>query len=140
MKRVTFHAFCSNKNIYEENRILCFLCAKKRLWRESLFAIFLLFVCKKISKKRVTVHAFCSNKNINEENRFLKLLCFLYLWNLFKRYKTSPISSLTIIIVLRRGAVPLGIKKVLVKTINRHALQFEKYNVNNRNLIQQLLT
>ena len=34
----------------------------------------------------------------------------------------------------------LGVKKVLVKMINRHALQFEKYNANNRNPIQQLLT
>ena len=37
-------------------------------------------------------------------------------------------------------ADPLGVKKVLVKMINRHALQFEKYNTNNRDLIQQLLT
>ena len=42
--------------------------------------------------------------------------------------------------MLRQGPDPLGVKKVLVKMINRQALQFEKYNVNNRNLIQQLLT
>ena len=42
--------------------------------------------------------------------------------------------------MLRQGADPLGVKKVLVKMINRHALQFEKYNANNRDLIQQLLT
>ena len=42
--------------------------------------------------------------------------------------------------MLRQRADPLGVKKVLVKMINRHALQFEKYNTNNRDLIQQLLT
>ena len=30
-----------------------------------------------------------------------------------------------------KGADPLGLKKVLAKMINRHALQFEKYNTNN---------
>ena len=42
--------------------------------------------------------------------------------------------------MLRQGADPLGVKKVLVKMITRHALHFEKYNTNNRYLIQQLLT
>ena len=42
--------------------------------------------------------------------------------------------------ILRQGADPLYVKKVLVKMINRHPLQFEKYNTNNRDLIQQLLT
>ena len=42
--------------------------------------------------------------------------------------------------MLRQGADPLGVKKVLVKMITRHALHFEKYNTNNRHLIQQLLT
>ena len=42
--------------------------------------------------------------------------------------------------MLRQRADPLGVEKVLVKMINRHALQFEKYNTNNRDLIQQLLT
>ena len=42
--------------------------------------------------------------------------------------------------MLRQRADPLGVKKVLVKMINHHGLQFEKYNANNRNLIQQLLT
>ena len=42
--------------------------------------------------------------------------------------------------MLRQGVGPLGVKKELVKMINRHALQFEKYNTNNRDLIQQLLT
>ena len=42
--------------------------------------------------------------------------------------------------MLRQGVDPLGVKKVLVKTITRHALQFEKYNTNNRDLIQELLT
>ena len=42
--------------------------------------------------------------------------------------------------MLRQGTNPLGVKKVLVKMINRHALQFEKYNTNNRDLIQQLAT
>ena len=42
--------------------------------------------------------------------------------------------------MLRQGADPLGVKKVLVKMVNRHALQFEKYNTNNRDLIQELLT
>ena len=41
--------------------------------------------------------------------------------------------------MLRQGADPLGVKKVLVKIINRHVLQVEKYNTNNRDLIQQLL-
>ena len=34
--------------------------------------------------------------------------------------------------MLRQEADPLGVKKVLVKMINRHALQFE--NTNNRDL------
>ena len=42
--------------------------------------------------------------------------------------------------ISRQGADPLGVKKVLVKMINHHTLQFEKYNTNNRDLIQQLLT
>ena len=42
--------------------------------------------------------------------------------------------------MLRQGAEPLSVKMVLVKIINRHVLQFEKYNTNNRDLIQQLLT
>ena len=37
--------------------------------------------------------------------------------------------------MLRQGA-----QKVLVKMFNRHVLQSEKYNTNNRDLIQQLLT
>ena len=41
--------------------------------------------------------------------------------------------------MLRQRADPLGVKKVLVKMMNRHVLQFEKYTTNNRNLIQQLL-
>ena len=41
--------------------------------------------------------------------------------------------------MLRQGADPLRVKKVLVKMINRHALQFEKHNTNNEDLIQQLL-
>ena len=40
--------------------------------------------------------------------------------------------------MLWQGADPLGVKKVLAKMINRHVLQFEKFNANNRNLIQQL--
>ena len=42
--------------------------------------------------------------------------------------------------MLRQGEDPLGVKKVLVKMINPHALQFEKHNTNNRDLTQQLLT
>ena len=42
--------------------------------------------------------------------------------------------------MLRQKADPLGVKEVLVKMINHHALQFEKYNTNNRVLIQELLT
>ena len=42
--------------------------------------------------------------------------------------------------MLRQGADPLNVKKVLVKMINLHVLQFEKCNTNNRDLIQQLLT
>ena len=42
--------------------------------------------------------------------------------------------------MLRQGADPLRVKKVLVKMINRHALQFEKYNTNYRDLIQEVLT
>ena len=38
--------------------------------------------------------------------------------------------------MLRQGADPLAVKKVLVKMINRHALQFEKYNTNNGDLIE----
>ena len=33
--------------------------------------------------------------------------------------------------MLRQGADPLGVKKVLVKMINCHALQFKKHNTNN---------
>ena len=40
--------------------------------------------------------------------------------------------------MLRQLADPLSVKKVLVKMINCLALQFEKYNTNNRDLIQQL--
>ena len=43
--------------------------------------------------------------------------------------------------MLRQGADHIGVKKVLVKMINRrHVLKFEKYNTNNRDLIRQLLT
>ena len=42
--------------------------------------------------------------------------------------------------MLRQRADLLRVKKVLVKMINCHALHFEKYNTNNRDLIQQLLT
>ena len=42
--------------------------------------------------------------------------------------------------MLRQGADSLGVKKVLVKMINCHALQFENYNTNNRHLIQELST
>ena len=42
--------------------------------------------------------------------------------------------------MLRQGGDPLGVKKILVKMINHHALQFEKCNTNNRDLIQELLT
>ena len=43
--------------------------------------------------------------------------------------------------IFRQGTDPVDVKKVLVKMINcHHALQFEKYNNNNRDLIQQLLT
>ena len=42
--------------------------------------------------------------------------------------------------MLRQGADSLGVKKVLVKMINRHALHLEKYNTNNKDLIQQHLT
>ena len=42
--------------------------------------------------------------------------------------------------MLRQGADPLGVKNILVKMINRHALQFEKYSTNDRDLIQQFLT
>ena len=43
-------------------------------------------------------------------------------------------------VMLRQGADLLGVKKISVNMINGHALQFEKYNTNNRDLIQQLLT
>ena len=36
--------------------------------------------------------------------------------------------------ILRYEADPLDDKKVLVKMINRHVHQLEKYNTNNRNL------
>ena len=38
--------------------------------------------------------------------------------------------------MLRQEADPLGVKKVLAQIINRYALQFEKYNTNNRDLLQ----
>ena len=41
--------------------------------------------------------------------------------------------------MMRQGADPLGVKMILVKMINHHVLQFEKYNTKNRDLIQQLL-
>ena len=37
--------------------------------------------------------------------------------------------------MLRQGPDSSRAKKVLVKMINRHALQFEKYNTNNEDLI-----
>ena len=42
--------------------------------------------------------------------------------------------------MLRQGGDPLGVKKVLIKMIYGHVIQFEKYNTNNRYLTQQLLT
>ena len=42
--------------------------------------------------------------------------------------------------MLRQGVDPLGVKNVVVKMINHHVLQFKKYNTNNRDIIQQLLT
>ena len=59
---------------------------------------------------------------------------------------TSPVAQLTktskifLYQIFRQGTDSLGAKKVLVKMINRHALQFEKYNTNNRYLIGELLT
>ena len=41
--------------------------------------------------------------------------------------------------MLRQGADPLGGKKVLVKMVNRHILQYEKYSTSNRYLIYQIL-
>ena len=38
--------------------------------------------------------------------------------------------------LLRQGGDPLVIEKVLVKMINRHALEFEKFHTNNRDLTQ----
>ena len=40
---------------------------------------------------------------------------------------------------LRQVADPLGVERVLVKMIDRHVFQFEKYNTNNRDLTQQVL-
>lgn len=42
--------------------------------------------------------------------------------------------------MLRQGANPFCVIKVLVKIIDRHMLQLEKCNTNNRDLIQQLAT
>lgn len=42
--------------------------------------------------------------------------------------------------MLRQEADPLGVKKASIKMVNRHIIQFEKYNANNRDLIHQLLT
>ena len=42
--------------------------------------------------------------------------------------------------MLRQGADSLGATKVLVNMIKRHVFQFEKYNTNNRDILQQLLT
>ena len=42
--------------------------------------------------------------------------------------------------MLRQGTFLLGVKKVLVKMINRHVLQFDKYNTNNRDLIQHFFS
>ena len=33
--------------------------------------------------------------------------------------------------MLRQGADALGVKNILVKMINRHVIQFKKYNTNN---------
>ena len=41
--------------------------------------------------------------------------------------------------MLKQGIDPSGLKNVLVKMITCHVLQFEKYNTNNRDLLQQLL-
>ena len=40
--------------------------------------------------------------------------------------------------MLLQGTFLLGVKKVLVKMVNRHVLQFDKYNTKNRDLIQHL--
>ena len=42
--------------------------------------------------------------------------------------------------MLRQEADPLGVKKASIKMVNRHIIQFEKYNANNRDLIHLLLT
>ena len=42
--------------------------------------------------------------------------------------------------MLRQEADSLGVKKASIKMVNRHIIQFEKYNTNNRDLIHQLLT
>ena len=41
--------------------------------------------------------------------------------------------------MLRPGADPLGVEKVLVQMINRHAIQFEKCNTNNTDLIEKII-
>ena len=41
--------------------------------------------------------------------------------------------------ILRQWADALAIKKVLVKMINLHALRFEKYNISDGDLTQQIL-
>ena len=49
------------------------------------------------------------------------------------------ISKVFLHVMLRQGADLLGVKKILIKIFNRHALECEKYNTNNRDLIWQLL-
>ena len=53
---------------------------------------------------------------------------------------TPTISALWDFHIKGQEADLLGVKKISANMINGHALQFEKYNTNNRDLVQQYLT
>ena len=58
----------------------------------------------------------------------------------FEQVKTFKTSKVFLSQTFRQVTDLLGVKKVLIKMINHHILQFEKHNTNNKDLIQQPLT
>ena len=58
----------------------------------------------------------------------------------FEQVKTFKTSKVFLSQKFRQVTDLLGVKKVLIKMINRHILQFENYSTNNKGLIQEPLT
>ena len=57
----------------------------------------------------------------------------------FEQVKTFKTSKVFLSQKFRQVTDLLGVKKVLIKMINRHILQFKKYNANNKGLFQEPL-